>query len=204
MTRDLQVIGLSGTNGSGKDSLGMLLAERYGYWFISVTELLREECRKRGLPVARENLRAIGNELRRNFGAAVLVDKAHAAYQVRLDAGEQYRGLVMASLRNPIEADRVHELGGTVVWVDADPKVRYDRIQTNAAARGRAEEDAKTFDQFLAEETAEMHPPEGGDHAVLDMAAVKQRADIFVQNNSDDIETFAQGAAQALGMNATL
>lgn len=196
----MRLLGLSGTNGSGKDSLGGILAERYSYWFISVTELLREECKKRGLPIERENLRTISAEWRRLYGGGVLVDKAIEAYKARRLAGESYNGLVMASLRNPIEADRLHELGGRLVWVDADPRIRYARIQKNAASRGRIEEDSKTFEQFLAEEQAEMHPPQGADAAVLNMAAVKQRADITILNDTGDLETFAADAAKMLGL----
>ncbi|MGH7240388.1 MAG: hypothetical protein ACREHG_10070, partial [Candidatus Saccharimonadales bacterium] len=75
----------------------------------------------------------------------------------------------MASLRNPGEADRVHELGGKVIWVDADPQVRYQRVIN--ADRGRDGEDGKTYAEFLAEEAAEMNY--SGDEATLSGAAVK-------------------------------
>jgi cytidylate kinase len=184
MNNKLHIIGLAGTNGSGKDTVGELLAREHNYLFISVTELLRTECYRRNLPVERENLRTISAEWRRELGLGVLIDKAVAEYEI---VKQQYDGVVMASLRNPGEADRVHEFGGTVVWIDADPRTRYDRIQANAATRGRAEEDNKTFEQFLAEEAEEMHVPEGGDSAMLDSSAVKDRSDIFVSNNSSEI-----------------
>lgn len=199
MQRGLHIIGVAGTNGSGKDSIGHLLAAHHRYWFISVTELLRDECRKRGLPVEREHLRAISAEWRREYGYGVLVDKAVAAFNALPDK-DRYAGVVMASLRNPHEADRVHALHGTMLWSDADPKVRYDRIQANAMYRGRAAEDTKTFEQFLAEEEAEMHPPKGADEAVLNMAAVKERCEVFVKNDTSDMDAFEQDLVQALGV----
>jgi hypothetical protein len=199
MTRGLHIIGVAGTNGSGKDTIGHLLAAHHGYWFISVTELLRDECHRRGLPVEREHLRAISAEWRRAHGYGVLVDKAVAAFNALPDK-KQYAGVVMASLRNPHEADRVHELGGTVLWSDADPMVRYNRIQANAMYRGRAAEDTKTYEQFLAEEEAEMHPPKGADEAVLNMAAVKDRVDVFVRNNNSDMDAFEADLLTALGL----
>ena len=45
----------------------------------------------------------------------------------------------------------MHALGGPVIWVDADQRVRYERITKNAAVRNRAEEDNKTFEQIQAE-----------------------------------------------------
>ena len=94
----------------------------------------------------------------------------------------------MASMRNPGEADRIHELGGTMVWIDADPQVRYGRIQANKSRTNRASEDNKTFEQFLAEESAEMHA--SGDSATLDMAAVKDKCDIFMDNDGESTEEF--------------
>ncbi len=191
----LQIIGLSGTNGSGKDTVGKLLAKRHNYLFISVTDLLREEARKRGVAVERENLRQISAEWRRQSGLGVLVDKAVAEYK---KASDNYAGVVMASLRNPGEADRVHKLGGTMVWVDADPYIRYERVQANAASRGRAGEDQKTFEQFMAEQEAEMH--QSGDEATLNIAGVKERSDIFLDNDGADLDKFQKTVEDALGL----
>jgi dephospho-CoA kinase len=190
---DVKIIGISGSNGSGKDTVGHILANQFGYLFISVTELLRAEARKRELPVEREVLRTISAEWRREQGLGVLIDKAVGHYKEQ--AGD-YKGLAVASLRNPGEADRVHELSGTVLWLDADPRVRYDRIQANASSRDRAEEDNKSFEQFLAEEAAEMHA--SGDAATLDMAAVKERADLTLINEYNDETHLADAVAQLL------
>ena len=189
----MKIIGICGTNGSGKDTIGHMLAERHGWLFVSVTELLRDEARKRGLPVEREVLRTISAEWRRKGGLGVLVDKAVELFKAQ---GDKYEGLVMASLRNPGEVDRLHELKGTMVWTDADPRVRYDRIQAHAGVRGRAGEDAKTFEQFISEEEVEM--TRSGDMATLDMSAVKDRSDIFLHNNDNDIEAFKDYVEQDL------
>jgi cytidylate kinase len=194
MNARLQIIGLSGTNASGKDTVGTLLAERHNYLFISVTELLREEARHRGLPVERKYLREISAEWRRKYGLGMLVDRAVEAWK---KTGDQYSGVVMASLRNPHEADRIHELEGTMIWVDADPKIRYARII--AADRGRSGEDNKTYEQFLAEEAAEMKPPEGADAATLNMAAVRDCSDIRLKNDSSDLEAFKAEIEKDLG-----
>ena len=199
MQPNVKLVAVAGTNGAGKDTIGHLLAEHYGFLFITVTELLRDECRKRGLPVERENLRAISAEWRREHGRGVLVDKAVAAFHQLPDA-DRYTGLVISSLRNPGENDRVHELNGTVLWADGDPKVRYERIQANAASRGRSGEDTKTFEQIWAEQEAEMHAPPGSDDAVLNMAAVKEKCDVFVENNSNDKREFEVQVATVLGL----
>ena len=197
MHSELTIIGLAGTNGSGKDAVGEILANSYGYLFISVTELLRAEAKRRNQPVEREVLRTISAEWRRELGLGVLVDKAVAEYEIVKD---KYSGVVIASLRNPGEADRIHAMGGTMVWIDADPHVRYDRVQSNKALRGRAEEDNKTFAQFLAEEAAEMHTPSGGDAANLNSAGVKDRCDSFLNNASSELARLERDLAQLLGL----
>lgn len=196
-TSSNRIIGLSGTNGAGKDVVGHTLALNHNYLFVSVSDLLREEARKRGVAADRENLRTISAEWRRGQGYGVLVDKAYELYQ---ELDDKYDGLVMASLRNQHEADRVHELGGMMVWVDAEPEVRYERIQRNLEKRGRIEEDGRTFEQFMAEESAEMTPPAGSDEAVLNMGAVKERCDLILDNGGEELELFQKHARQALGL----
>lgn len=194
---NVKIIGLSGTNGAGKDVVGHTLALNHNYLFVSVSDLLREEAKKRGLQPTRENLRTISAEWRRGQGLGVLVDRAYDWYQ---ELNDKYDGLVMASLRNGHEADRVHELGGTMVWVDASPEIRYARIQRNIEKRGRSEEDGRTYEQFLAEEAIEMTPPVGSDEAVLNMSAVKDRCDIIMDNGDDELEKFQLQARKTLGL----
>jgi dephospho-CoA kinase len=191
-----RIIGLAGTNGSGKDTVGHILADKDGYLFISVTDLLREEALKRQLEPSRENLRMISAEWRRQTGhPGVLVDKAWDKF--RQTAGT-YKGVVMASMRHPGEADRIHELGGIMIWIDADPRIRYDRIQAHIADRGRAAEDIKTFEQFQAEEAAEMN--QSGDAATLNMSAVKDRCDEFIMNNDNSLADFSETIRTTLSL----
>src|SRR5947209_15311657 len=84
------LVGISGSNGAGKDTLGHMLAEHHGFLFISVTDLLRAEASRRGLPPIRENTRQISAEWRRELGLGVLIDKAIAEYELVKD---QYKGL---------------------------------------------------------------------------------------------------------------
>jgi len=192
MLHGVKIIGVAGANGSGKDTVGELLAKHHNYLFISVTDLLRQELVARGKTTERANMRELSTEWRRQFGLGVLVDRAVEEYNKVRD---QYAGVIMASLRNPYEADRVHELDGTVIWVDADPKIRFARVQKGQ--RGRID-DNKTFEQFVTEEEIEMHAT--GDAATLDMSAVKDRADVTIINNSSDIQTLRAEIERALGL----
>jgi dephospho-CoA kinase len=197
----MKIIGVAGTNGSGKDTIGVMLQEKYKFLFVSASDILRQEARARGQESTREILRNISAEWRRELGSlGALIDKVVDLYK---QVEDQYPGgLAIVSLRNPGEPDRIHELGGTMVWVDADQEIRYNRIQSNSVSRGRAGEDNKTFEQFLAEEAAEMHHE--GDAATLNMSAVKERSDVFITNDGDDIEAFKSEAERILRLKSII
>lgn len=184
----MKIIGVAGTNGSGKDTISEMLAQRHGYYLASATEMLGAELDRRGLPHERENKRDVSTEWRKQHGLGVIVDKAVAAAKA---AG--YEKVVVGSLRNPGEVDRVHELNGQVIWADADPKIRYSRIQSNNRNRT---EDNKTFEEFLSEEQAEMQ--NSNDAAKLSLSGVKAKSDIFISNDGNDIEGFKNQAEKEL------
>ncbi len=185
----MKIIGIAGTDGSGKDSLGEVLAERHGWLFVSVTDILRDEANKRGIRLGRDTLRQISAEWRRENGLGVLIDKAVESCEGQ---HKTYEGLVIGSLRNPGENDRVHELGGKVVWVDAKPEIRFMRIKN----RNRGSEDHVSFEEFLAEEKAQSQHSE--DEATLSLSAVKAKSDIFLTNNGDNLEKFKKEVEQTL------
>lgn len=182
------IVGLAGTNGSGKDTVAHMLVERHGFYFGSASEMLGEELKKRGLTLERVNKSALSAEWRKEHGLGAIVDIAVEQAQTK-----NIDKVVVGSLRNPGEVDRVHELGGVVIWIDADPKIRYQRIANND--RGRVE-DQKTYEEFLAEEEAEM--THIGDENTLSMSGVKAKSDIFIKNDDTKIEKFKDFAEQIL------
>jgi cytidylate kinase len=180
-----KLIGIAGTNGSGKDTIGNILANDYGYMFISLTDSLRVELKKQGLSLARENMRNLSSEWRRLYGLSALVDKARECFS---ESNGNYFGLAMASIRNPGEADAIHQAGGIVIWVDADPQIRYKRISENSLQRGkdRMINDNVTFTEFIAEEAVEMNHPKNSDGTTLSGFEVKAKSDIFIDNDGLD------------------
>jgi dephospho-CoA kinase len=170
--KDMKIIGLAGTNGSGKDTVAGLLKERHGYYIVSATDMLEAGLKKLNWPNNRTYKRKLGNRWRTDQGAGVIVKRAVEEAKV---AG--FDKVAIGSLRNPGEANYVHEHGGKIIWVDADPKIRYERI----SKRNRSEEDKKTYEQFIQEEQDEMNG--SGDINGLDMQSVKDVSDVYLENN---------------------
>jgi dephospho-CoA kinase len=159
------LIGLTGTNGAGKGEAAAFLGTR-GYAYLSLSDVLREELVARGLPASRDNLIAVGNELRGRFGPDVLARRTM----------DKVRGpSVIDSIRNPREVEYLRRQEGFVlIAMDAPIEVRFAR----AKARGR-DESAATLEEFRAKEEIEMAGGETGQQLAKCMAM----ADRLVAND---------------------
>lgn len=180
-----KIVGIAGTNGAGKDTLGELLAERCGYKFRSVSDILREELTSQGIPHEREHMRALSTKWANEHGHGVLSVKTIEAYAEE-EEREGYSGLVIGSIRRPAEAKAIHEEGGIVIWIDADKRTRYDRIQANG--RGRSD-DNYSFEEWSEHEDIEMRPI-AGEPGSINMTGVKEIADIHIDNNFESFDAY--------------
>lgn len=179
-----EIVGVAGTNASGKDTLGSLRETLQDAKFVSLSDILRRELDKRGLTHERENLRMVSKEWREKDGPGVMSVKTIALYEAE-KAEKNYGGLTLTSIRTPEEAKEIQKAGGIVIWVDADPKIRYERVLKRNLGRP---EDQKTFEQFMQEEADEMHPSEKG--GGLDMAGVRDVSDLKIINEFDSLEAY--------------
>lgn len=162
------IIGLTGKNASGKGEVGEYLAER-GFTFYSLSDVLRDELKKRKKTATRDNLTDLGNELRDKFGPSVLADKI-------LDKLEDDRHYVIDSFRNPEEVKAFKRTKDfALLSVEASPRVRFQRMH----ARNR-ESDARTFEQFVKIENRELA---NSDPTKQNLTACAQLADYHVINN---------------------
>src|SRR3989338_4217145 len=140
-------IGVTGTFCAGKDTIARYL-ESKNFIHISLSDVIRDEARTRGLAITRDNLQLLGNSLRNQEGAAVLAKRA-------IDIMDQNTKLyVITSIRNPLE---VKELAKTkqfvLISVDAPATLRFERLMKRTE---RKESDPTTFEDFLASEQREM------------------------------------------------
>lgn len=176
-----EIVGIAGTSGAGKDTAGHVLAN-YGYKFTSLSDTLRAELDVLGLEHTRENLRNLSSEWHREHGASYLTYRTITKYQNEKESFG-YQGLAIGSVRRPAEVKVIKEHEGMILWLDADRRVRFDRIQ--GAHRGRAE-DAASFEQWCADEDVEMTPPANDDGSALNMGGVRDMADVTIDNSFED------------------
>ena len=139
----VMIIGLTGKNGAGKGEVAKYLQER-GFHYYSLSDVLREEAAKKSLPVTRENLVGLGNQLRAEYGPGVLAEKIFS----RLDPEKHY---VIDSVRHPSEVQvlrRRHDF--ILACVRAPERLRFERLRQ----RGR-ENDPRSFEEFQQLEARE-------------------------------------------------
>ncbi|MFM2339838.1 MAG: hypothetical protein RLZZ360_474 [Candidatus Parcubacteria bacterium] len=164
------IIGITGTDGSGKGSVVTCLVEKHGFTHYSVRDSIVREIERLGLPVDRNQMRLTGNALRAQYGNEAMV---RIAYERACD--ENKNKIVIESVRVPAEADYLRSVGGILLAVDADVLVRYERVQAR-----RSVSDYVTFEQFKVQEAAEM---ENTDPGAQQKAKVMATADYTIMND---------------------
>jgi len=165
------IIGVTGFFCSGKDTMAEILG-RKGFSHVSLSDMIREELRRRALEITIPNLTQVGNELRRDFGPGVLARRA-------LEVMDFARNWAVTSIRHPAEVEALRTRPDFVmVFIDASQRLRYER----SLARRRGG-DPLSFEAFAVEEARQMRP-EGGDGAAQSLAATRALADEIMLNDS--------------------
>jgi len=140
------IIGLTGTYSSGKDLVAGYLVS-WGFEHFSLSDMLREESRRRGVKPNRDVLINLGNELRAKEGYSTLAQRA----LLKTAGGGDY---VISSIRHSEEAKLLLQKNNFyLVNVDAPIEKRFGWFD----GREREEDDAiKTLADLEAYEAREM------------------------------------------------
>lgn len=189
----MNIIGVAGLPRSGKDSLADLYIES-GYFGVSLGDIVREESRKRHKnqpdPISVKNMTETSNYLRNKYGSDFALKRALKKYK---DANKlnKYLGLVVYSVRAPIEADFVLKNKGRLIWVEASDKVRFER---SISARRDGEPILSMAEMLLQEKLQEAPQKYLSTEIQMNTKYVKKVAtDIFV-NNGNDFKAFKTAA----------
>ncbi len=164
------IIGVSGRNGAGKGEVVRFLEAR-SFYPLSLSDVIRDELRARGIPETRERMIATGRELRESEGPGALAERLAA----RLAPDRNY---VIDSVRHPAEVEALRARTGRfrLLWVDADEATRLARIRE----RGRPG-DPQTLEELRRLEEQELR---SRDPAAQQLLAVQEIADLKLRNDA--------------------
>ena len=178
------VIGITGTLGAGKGTIVDYLVREKGFLHYSVRAFLIEIIEAKGLAVNRDSMTQTANALRAEHSPSYITD------QLYLRAAESGKHCVIESIRTPGEIKSLRSKGQFYLWaVDADPKVRYERIKLR-----QSETDAVSYETFLSNEAREMHSDDPNKQNL--QACIDQADEVF--ENNGDIEKLYQQVENAL------
>ncbi len=164
------IIGITGENCAGKDTVAEYLQKK-GFYYLSLSDVIRDELAREGKEVTRENLIAKGNELRSQSGPSVLAIKTIG----KMEKGKNY---CIISIRNPAEVQELAKIPNfTLLYLTAAPEVRFERMKS----RNRAG-DPLTLEGFLAVEKVEL---QSSDKNRQQLAEVFKLATKKIINDSD-------------------
>ena len=129
---------------AGKEEFQRVAAEE-GYTIVRMGDVVREEARRRGLPITDAAVGKMAHEERETHGPAVWAERT--VPQIR----EQR--VCIDGLRSPAELAVFRNAFGSglvVFAVDAAPETRWRRVQ-----RRRRADDAATWEEFLRRDARE-------------------------------------------------
>jgi len=196
----MKIVGIGGLPRSGKDTLAELLMKD-GYFGFSFGDFTRKNARERHKdksdPISVANMTETSNWLRETGGPDVILNEALKEFNEAQASGKNYKGLVLFSVRAPVEVDWILEHKGKLIWVATDDKVRYQRGLDNL----RQGEPSLSFDEFKRQEALQWQPQPGiPEDAQMNISYVKEHATKTVINNGNDVNKFLKDAQNALGL----
>ena len=165
-----QVIGLVGTPASGKGVIAEYLKD-IGFVVYSLSDILRNRLKAEGIKPTRDNMIALGNELRTKYGNDYLA----ATLKKTIDKTDD-KCIVIDSIRNPGEAQFLKEnLGAAIVTVTAPQKRSFEFMK-----KRNRQGDPKTWEEFTKVYDRELGI--GQNESGLRLKDCIEKADIVMKN----------------------
>jgi dephospho-CoA kinase len=175
----MKIIGITGTLGAGKGTIVDYLISHHGFKHFSVRGYLTEIINARGLELNRDSMVAVANDLRAQHSPSYIVEQL---LEQALVSGSD---CIIESIRTTGEITALRKRDRFyLLAVDADPKLRYDRVVERASAT-----DNISYETFLENEKREMTST---DPNKQNLAACQALADFKLDNNHSFNELYTQ------------
>jgi len=166
------IIGITGTLGAGKGTIVDYLMRQKNFSHYSVRAFLIKEIEKQNLPVNRDSMVLVANELRERHAPSYITD---CLYE---EAKKSNHNSIIESIRTPGEVVSLRQKGSfLLIAVDADITIRYQRV----TLRG-SETDHIGFEEFAANEAREMN---SNDPNKQNLRKCIEMADIRIENDGN-------------------
>jgi len=148
MTNSKIILGFVGDLAAGKGTICKYLKEKHNVNAYRYSTMLRDVMRRLYIPESRESLQLISKILRENFGQDLL------SKVIALDVeNDSHEITAVEGIRRPSDITYLEKMPGfKLVYITAEPKIRWERLVKRAENPGDTE---KTFEEFLADEQAE-------------------------------------------------
>ncbi len=173
------IIGITGTIGAGKGTIVEYLINKKGFKHYSARDFISEEVKQRKLEINRDTLTAVANDLRAKHSPQYVIEQLF--YQAQKEGGNA----VIESVRTPGEIAFLRKQPEFYLFaVDADPKLRFQRIKKRGSATDHID-----FETFLANEKREMST---SDPNKQNLGKCIELADYVFHNDGSIEELFEQ------------
>jgi dephospho-CoA kinase len=166
------IIGVTGTLGAGKGTIVDYLVKNKGFIHFSAREdVINKAIERIGLPITRDNMILVANDLRKNYGPSYVAEELFKMAQ------NSDKDCVLESLRTVGEIESLRNKGKFYLFaINAKRKTRYSRVQK----RGNVQSDNVSFEKFIEQEEIEM---KSDDPNKQNLSKCISMADYVFENN---------------------
>ncbi len=165
-------IGIVGKNGSGKSTVCDHLKQQ-GFHFVSLSDVVRSHANLNNLPLDRDSLTNIANELKQENGIDYFARSSLQTIQEK-----NYDRVVFDSVRHPDEIQFLKQFNVFFIAIHSSIELRYQRI----SQRGK-QTDFVSFDDFKRQDSYEASGDSFGQR-ILDAMSL---CHVTINNDSDNV-----------------